>query len=342
MISNGGVPSTTDSCAPQESLTNTVLFMGGGNEQAGYRSFNDVYNNLIPGCLATSGYSSVSGQPCTTASPNWNQISFNTTASTKWSPRRNFQTLFYNNRYWVIGGETPTGLATDVWNSFDGVNWTNVSTTVPFANYTYYKSIVFNNKLHVLGGRSSAAMGLSAKMWSTSDGINWTTTTLPFRERQNPTLGVINNKLYVIGGVEIDGAKADVWSTANGVTWSRMNDFPHKTSDAKILLYNNSALFLGGIKWDTAGTGGSSSTVIWNYLPNTDSWGVVSTVFPPSSSAFTEIDAVVANGKILLSEALYRSGQQRLWSSTDSGVTWTVSSSATPWSPRHAYKMIVK
>lgn len=342
MISNGGIPSGVDPCTPQTPITNTILFMGGGNEQNGYRSFNDVFNNTIPGCLSTMGYSSISGQPCTTASSTWNQISPSTTNASKWSPRRNFQTLYYNNRYWVIGGETPTGLATDVWNSLDGVNWTQVATTVPFGNYTYYKSIVFNNKLHVIGGRSSASIGLNAKMWTTTDGINWTTTTLPFRERQNPTLGVMNSKLYVIGGVEIGGAKSDVWATTNGVNWVQMNDFPHKISDAKILHYSTSTILVGGMKWDTAGIGGSSSAVIWKYIPASDSWSVVSKTFPSPSSAFTEIDAVVANSKIWVSEALYQSGQQRLWTSTDGGSTWVLSSMSSPWSPRHAYKMIAK
>ncbi len=342
MISNGGTPSSVDPCTTQSGITNTILFMGGGNEQNGYRSFNDVYNNTIPGCLSTMGYSSLTGQSCTTASSTWNQISPSTTSASKWSARRNFQTLLYNNRYWVIGGETPTGLATDVWNSLDGVSWTQVATTVPFANYTYYKSIVFNNKIYVVGGRSSANSSVFAKAWSTTDGVTWTTTTLPFRERQNPTLGMINGKLYVIGGVEIGGAKSDVWSTANGVSWTPMNDFPYKVSDAKILTYNGTTLMLGGLIWDAAGTGASSTKTIWKYIPASDTWSVVSKTFPAPSSAFTEIDAVIANGKLWVSEALYQSGQQRLWTSADGGSTWTLSNMSIPWSPRHAYKMIAK
>jgi N-acetylneuraminic acid mutarotase len=342
MISNGGTPSTANPCTSQPQSMNTILFMGGGNEVGGYQSFNDVYNNLISGCFSTTGYSTSNGQPCTTISPTWNQISPSTTTTSKWSPRRNFQTIFYNNRYWVIGGETPTGLARDVWNSLDGVNWTQVATTVPFGNYTYYKSIVFNNKIYVVGGRSSTNSSAFAKAWSTTDGVTWTTTTLPFRDRENPTLGVYNSKLYVIGGVETTGATADVWSSSDGINWAQMQDFPFKTSTAKIVIYNNNMVFLGGVKWNTSGTSGGSTSTVYRYVPTSDTWSLTSSSLPTGSTMFTEMDAVVANNKIWIGNTASQSTSNRLWTSTDGGVTWISVADVLPWSPRHAYKMIAR
>lgn len=326
------------------SLTDMILFMGGGNENGGYQSFNDAYNNLIPGCLSILGYSSTSGQPCNTPTTNWNQISVNTTSVSKWSARRNFQTVHYDNRYWVIGGETPNGLAKDVWNSVDGVTWNQVATTTPFGMYNQYKSIVFNNKIYVVGGRASPSSTAFAKAWSTTDGINWTTTTLPFKDRENPTLGVMNNKLFVIGGVETVGAQSDSWSTIDGINWIQMNYFIAKISNGKILRgYDDYYYFLGGTYWNTAGMGGSSTTAIRRYNTASDSWDLIGNTFPSPSSGFTEIDAVVANGKIWVSgQASVSPYTNHLWSSADGGITWIEENINLPWSPRHAYKMVVQ
>jgi hypothetical protein len=107
-------------------------------------------------------------------------------------------------------------------------------------------------------------------------GLNWTTTTLPFKDRENPTLGVMNNKLFVIGGVETVGAKSDTWSTTDGINWIQMNYFLTNISNGKILRFDDDDYFVGGTQWNSAGTGGSSTKAIRRYNVVSDSWDLVS------------------------------------------------------------------
>ncbi len=326
---------------PPSTTPSTLLFLGGGNDVVSYASFNDVFKS--------------------TNLQQWNTLAAPTTSSTMWSGRRSFEALYFNAKYWVFGGGTPnTPRLTDIWNSSDGVVWNKVSSSLPFANYYRYKSIVFDNKIYVIGGRSDYAGGtVQAKAWSTVDGIHWTTTVLPFFERENPTLGVFNDELYVIGGVQgvlssgctlpvgystttglpCSYAQSDIWKTTNGITWSKVGNTSllGSTSDAKILTYNNKLYFMGGVAW--GGVSGGSSRKIYTSTDG-NSWAYLNTNFPSSTSLFQEIDAVVVNGKMVVGDSrnVLPFGN-KLWTSTD-GFVWVQQSSSLPWSPRTGYRMI--
>lgn len=327
---------TPPSTAPTE-----LLVLGGGNDVVSYSSFNDVFKS--------------------TNLQQWNTLAAPTTSSMMWSGRRSFEALYFNAKYWVFGGGTPTTpRLTDIWNSSDGVVWNKVSSSLPFANHYRYKSIVFDNKIYVIGGRSDYAGGtVQAKAWSTIDGIHWTTTVLPFFERENPTLGVFNDELYVIGGVQgvlssgctlpvgystttglpCSYAQSDIWKTTNGITWSKVGNTSllGSTSDAKILTYNNKLYFMGGVAW--GGVSGGSSRKIYTSTDGVN-WVYLNTNFPSSTSLFQEIDAVVVNGKMVVGDSrnVLPFGN-KLWTSTD-GFVWVQQSSSLPWSPRTGYRMI--
>ena len=83
-----------------------------------------------------------------------------------------------------------------------------------------HASVVFNNKMWVLGGRDESSN--KNDVWSSSDGINWTqaTANAPWTARQEYTSVVFNNKMWVLGGY--DGSyKNDVWSSSDGVNWTQ-------------------------------------------------------------------------------------------------------------------------
>lgn len=76
-----------------------------------------------------------------------------------WTPRVLHQTLVFNDRIFVIGGQTLPQYAmadekfyNDIWSSNDGVNWDLVVGNAEFTPRNMFGSVVFNNKLWVLGG----------------------------------------------------------------------------------------------------------------------------------------------------------------------------------------------
>ena len=52
---------------------------------------------------------------------------------------------------WVLGGYHGS-LRNDVWYSSDGVSWTQATANAPWVARGEHRSIVFNNKIWVLGG----------------------------------------------------------------------------------------------------------------------------------------------------------------------------------------------
>src|SRR5688572_5360766 len=92
------------------------------------------------------------------------------------------------------------GLATSVRAEL-GVDWEQATGAAAFSGRYRHSSVVFNNKLWVIGGFGSNG-GLKNDVWSSPDGVNWTQATgaAPFSARQGHTSVVFNNKIWVIGG----------------------------------------------------------------------------------------------------------------------------------------------
>jgi len=54
---------------------------------------------------------------------------------------------------WLIGGQDDSGtLKNDVWNSFDGISWTLVTSSANFSARSDHASAEFSGKLWVAGG----------------------------------------------------------------------------------------------------------------------------------------------------------------------------------------------
>ena len=118
---------------------------------------------------------------------------------------------------WVIGGTDENGNnAADVWNSTDGIKWTNATAlpgAVPFSARAGHTSVVYNNgtgdKIWMLGGADLT--GNLDEVWYSVDGKAWTDATavpgaVPFQKRSGHTSVVFNNgtgnKMWVISGID--------------------------------------------------------------------------------------------------------------------------------------------
>jgi hypothetical protein len=110
---------------------------------------------------------------------------------------------------WVIGGNNSTGDKNDVWYSSDGVNWTRATDNAGWTARGDHTSVVFDNKMWVIGGWDNKAKN---DVWYSSDGVNWirATAAAGWSARASHTSVVFDNKMWVIGGWDTASVN-DVW-----------------------------------------------------------------------------------------------------------------------------------
>jgi peptidoglycan hydrolase-like protein with peptidoglycan-binding domain len=291
---------------------------------------------------------------------NWNLISPNG-APNMWSPRMNADTVYFKNKYWVVGTSlwnSPINNMSsphDIWSSPDGITWTLINPNPPFDNYYApfisdfvgyfeYRATVLGDKIYVIGGKPDN--NNHAVVWSSPDGINWTveTASAPFENRVLFSLVTHNGVMYVIGGCYDMNSNGNtgVWSSSDGVNWTQLNSNPPFTiylADAKAISYNNTIYLLGGSFQSV--TNGYSSKDVWS-SPDGITWTKISSNLPSIPAGFTGFsarDVVVANNKLWLSNTAFGNVSNIMWSSTDA-INWTQSTITPSWSARYSYRFI--
>jgi N-acetylneuraminic acid mutarotase len=133
----------------------------------------------------------------------------------------------------LIGG-IQTGYANNVWQTTDGLNWSELSSRAQFSPRSSHQGIEFNGEMWIVGGFATdgrIADRATNELWRSSDGVNWSRVTpngAIFSPRSAHGAAVFNNRLWVIGGTSnptgasgIDVRMNDVWSTADGITWQQ-------------------------------------------------------------------------------------------------------------------------
>lgn len=152
-----------------------------------------------------------------------------------------------------------------VFYELNGVD-TSVSVVKPNHVVTYYTkkapwaareghaSVVFDNKMWVLGGHSADANRTNVRfndVWSTEDGSIWVRvlSTAPWDPRSSFTATSFDGKIWIIGGITGEGeASGEVWWTSNGTVWTRITDgdaiTPRYSHAAAV--FSNKIYILGG------------------------------------------------------------------------------------------------
>ncbi|MFC1586420.1 hypothetical protein ACFL5V_12805, partial [Fibrobacterota bacterium] len=117
------------------------------------------------------------------------------------SQRHGLQSVAFNNKIWIIGGREEDAYRNDVWNSEDGVTWTNVLDSASFPNAYYEIADVYKEKIWIIGG--------GEMIWYSGDGTNWNQglSTSGFSGRDEHSSVVFDDKLWIIGGSN----RNDVW-----------------------------------------------------------------------------------------------------------------------------------
>lgn len=165
-----------------------------------------------------------------------------------WGPRALHYTVVFNNKIWIMGGQTVPQFApaseifyTDVWNSVDGVQWTQITDNAPWGPRGIIGgSVVFNKRIWILGGGTYDTPDKPQRIyyndvWSSADGIHWEQSLeqAPWYPRQYHEVAVFDNKMWVMEGFnEAGGNRADVWYSADGIHWHEIANTPWDTRHA--------------------------------------------------------------------------------------------------------------
>ncbi len=176
-----------------------------------------------------------------------------------WGPRALHYTLAFEDKIWVLGGQTIPNLAKekesfhrDVWWSKDGVAWTEVKPEEPYwpQRGMIGGSAVFQGRMWILGGGTYDTPNLPQRkyfndVWSSADGVHWTrhVETAPWAARQYHDIAVFDNRLWVLEGYS-KANRNDVWHSADGVHWVEIPNTPWRPRHAASVFVHDGALWM--------------------------------------------------------------------------------------------------
>ncbi|MCA8946335.1 MAG: hypothetical protein KDB29_08920, partial [Planctomycetes bacterium] len=254
-----------------------------------------------------------------------------------WHLAQSHRVVEFNGQLWAVGGaEMNSGGYThdEVRSSSDGVSWTQEVDHAPFGPRANHGFVVFNNRLWVVGGSSSALFGLKNDVWSSADGVNWTleTGSAGWSPRASHATLVYNNRIWVMGG-RAPAHSNDVWSSPDGVNWTQETvnaSWPNR--------FEHAATVFMGRMWVFGGQSGSvgESNDVWS---STDGINWTLEVASAPWSARSAHTVVVQNGQLWLMGGGW-SFENDVWCSSD-GVNWTQAIKSAGWSGRRAHACAV-
>jgi hypothetical protein len=305
------------------------IFLSGGTDNAPYPNDFSV-NNVIK----------------TTDGINYTQV----TASAGWANRSNHGMLYFDGKIWVFGGRNRlldgnNGIAAnniyynDVWSSIDGINWTLETAHASWSERVIAGTVVYNNKMWIIGGGSFDAAAYNAgglgyvdnrDVWSSVNGVNWTleTNNLPFDTRYfTQTATVFNNQMWVL-------LPNGIWNSTNGDNWnlvrSSLPQIPNgivglARHTYNVLAFNGKLWILGGSSevgyyiYDSVWS--SPDGVNWT---NDLNWPISNPLLWEGKSAHS---SVVFNNRMWMFGG--NSQSNSAWTSSD-GINWIQATSTIP------------
>lgn len=232
---------------------------------------------------------------------------------TKFSERSGHQAAVFNNKLWVIGGETEYGYVNDVWSSTDGVAWKGELKEAPFSARDGHQVVVFQNKLWLIGGGDDEST--HNDVWSSADGVRWNLEqpSASFSPRSEHQVVVYKDELWLVGGGDV-GSLNDVWRSSDGINWTEIASsaqFSARRGHQLVVFVDNLCLI-----------GGKDESGLVNDVWMSDNgkdWRLTSTI--DAYNQPEQHQSIVYDNKLWLFSGRDLSSQVDLWNSTD-GVTW--------------------
>jgi hypothetical protein len=230
---------------------------------------------------------------------NWSLVKPNTflddrfDATQDWEGRHTAGYAVYRDKMWIVGGDVNQGhYHDDVWNSTDGKTWNCVNRghKVPWGPRALHYTLVFHDKIWVIGGQTMPAFAPSEEefyrdIWTSDDGIRWSRIQPkePYWLARGMIGGsvVFKDRIWILGGGTYDTPTTptrnfynDVWSSPDGVRWKRHVEFApwQPRQYHEVAVFDNKMWVLEGY-YEKGGNRNdvwfSADGVQWQELPNT-------------------------------------------------------------------------
>lgn len=161
----------------------------------------------------------------------------------------------FNNKLYLLGGETKSGMVNTIWTSTDGLNWTKV-TTPAWGARSGHAATVYNNKIYIAGGAYNDGNSERRDVWSSSNGTTWTqnTSSAAWTGRNDFTLSTTSYGIFLVAGN--DGTFCnDVWFSHDGTNWTCVTEaaaFSGRAAHQACIKDGYIYIFGGAADWDDA------------------------------------------------------------------------------------------
>jgi len=182
------------------------------------------------------------------------------TGQVPWGPRALHYTVAFQDRIWIMGGQTIPPLApgvtrfcNDLWSSSDGIQWEQVDCNTPVHPHRGMigGSAVFRDRIWVLGGGTYDTPDTPYRqyyndIWSSANGIHWEqhSEAAPWAPRQYHEVAAFDDHLWVMEGYDGVGNRKDVWYSPDGITWAEVPDTPWAPRHAASVFIYKDALWM--------------------------------------------------------------------------------------------------
>lgn len=202
-----------------------------------------------------------------------------------------------------------------------GSRWVQKTASAQFSAREHHSSLVFDNKMWVIGGYVWNQIPTS-DVYSSADGVNWVlVSTGNFPRRAEHASVVFNNRMWIIGGADRNGSGnyvnlSDVLSSADGVTWTVETTTPAFGTRLwhSCLVYDNKI-------WLIAGYSGDCMNDVWY---STDGRNWIRATAHAQFALRQCLTAAVFNNQmeIIAGSTYFGTNHNDVWSSTN-GSSWT-------------------
>lgn len=180
-----------------------------------------------------------------------------------WGPRVLHYTFVFQDKIWIIGGQTLPQFApaneifySDIWNTADGIHWQKVEVTQPFSpcHGMIGGSAIFKDRIWLLGGGTYETpthpqYTYNNDVWSSADGKVWERHIehAPWRGRVYHDVAVFDERLWVLEGQSAQGNVNDVWFSGDGENWYEVAETPWgRRHAASVFVYEGALWIMGG------------------------------------------------------------------------------------------------
>ena len=298
--------------------------------------------------------------PGIAAEYKWTKV----TDAAAFCPRDGAGAATYQGKMWILGGwgDDPAGGSAhvgfnDVWNSTDGLTWTQVRPITP-GDRTIWEGrhcggyVVFDDKMWIVGG-DPLLKHYQADVWNSTDGVKWTQATAdaPWGQRTMQVTMVHDGKIWVMGGQTVpqfvpgvpEAFYNDVWNSTDGAKWTRVVEHAPWSPRGMIqgsVVFQGRMWLLGGGTYDTpAHPKRLFYNEVWSSADGVD-WRKDCTA-PWTPRQYHSVALFDGKMWVMAGGNLSSPGYNRndVWYSAD-GVQWTELAD-TPWPTRHAGTVFV-